>query len=34
MTASYKEALAYSRPATSVHLTFGFSLTIADERAS
>jgi len=34
MTASYNDAFAYSRPATSVHLTFGFSITIADPKAS
>jgi len=30
MTASYREVLACSSPATSDHFTFGFSLTIAE----
>jgi hypothetical protein len=34
ITASFKPSFAASRPATSSHLTFGFSDTIADERAS
>lgn len=29
MTASFSDSLAFSNPATSLHLTFGFSITIA-----
>ena len=34
ITASYKDAFAYSNPATSFQLTLGFSLTIAELKAS
>ena len=34
MTASLRPSLALSRPATSDHLTFGFSETIAEDKAS
>jgi len=33
MTASYKDFLAFSNPAISSHLTFGFSVTIAPSNA-
>ena len=34
MTASWRAALASSRPATSVHFTFGFSVTMAPDKES
>lgn len=32
ITASFKDSLAFSKPATSVHSTFGFSITIAPKK--